>query len=398
MHKIWRRRLRDYVVVGGLLALLVSFFAFPGSPAAADGKRGDESLFTCKRASLTRSPLWTGSGAWNGEDLVLVDTIRRRLLPFSEDGRARPEPRGPLQKALTDLYPIRIAAGSDGGLVLQADANRFLVLDRGFATLGNVSTRLLATQDGTTIEKVFDWALAGNDIVGFADVKTPGLNGNENDRWASGVVRFSTGKASGFEFLENLDVANDISRKYHRLGNAYIANLGDTAYYLLMGNGIHLWRHQKGKSRGEDLGDLEGSFPLWKISPPLPSFVNPQDYSEVMETVELSSMPTGLYGWVDPVSKRQALYLVSRQRQNGKTQWLMSKLDPRNGRVQGTASIASNANHLFIVPGASRWAVVEKGPALGLQEQEVKGIYTIPAEKIRKSFQPGRSTVLDLCQ
>jgi hypothetical protein len=247
-------------------------------------------------------------------------------------------------------------------------------------------------RSGSTIEKVFDWALAGKDIVGFAEVKAPG------DRWYAGPVRFSTEATSGFKLLHNLPM-DGASRQYHKLGYNYIANLGDTAYYLLMGNGIHLWRHENGKDP-QDLWDLEKSFPLWKSSPLLPSFVNPQDFREVMDKVEESSMPTGLYGWMDPVSKQKALYLVSRQRQNNETQWLLSKINPINGRVLGTSRINSTANHLFAVPGASRWAMVEKGAVLGLQqEQEVKGIYTIPAEKVRRSLeQRAGKGLLDICQ
>jgi len=398
MQQTWRRRIR-IGVVGGLLALLAGF-AVSGARAAAGEKQGETS--PCKRASLTRAPLWTGSGVWNGEDLVLVDTIRRSLLPYSAAGRARLEPRGPLQKALRDLYPVRLAAGvpaasekaSEARLALQVDAYRFLVMDRGYATLGNVSTRLLQAQDGSgaTIEKVFDWTLAGKDIVGFAELKGPG------DRWFCGPVRFSTEAPNGFQVLKNLPMDDD-SRKYHKLGNAYTASLGDTAYYLLMSNGIHLWKHENGREP-EDLRDLEADFTAWKSNSPLPSFVNAQDASEIMEAVERSSLPTGLYGWVDPVSQRKALYLVSRQWRDGKTQWLLSNLDPKDGRVLGTSRIDSQANHLFIVPGARQWAVVEKGPVRGLREQEVKGIYTIPADKItRASTRLGAKQVIrDICQ
>lgn len=399
MHEIWRqRRLRISVGVG-LLVLLAAFFA---SGAGAVGGANREDVGACKRSTLTSPPLWTGSGVWNGEDLVLVDTVRRSLLPYSPTGRTMMEPRGSLQKALRDLYPIRLAASVGasreqvGGdrLAMQVDADRFLVMDRGYATLRNVNARQLPARDGSgaAIDKIFDWTLAGSDIVGFADVKAPG------DRWFSGPVRFSMDAPNDFQVLNNL-ATDDTSRLYHKLANPYTASLGDTAYYLLMGNGIHLWKHAKG---GEpvDLGDLEATFPAWTASShSLPSFVNPQDASGLMQAVERSSMPTGLYAWVDPESNQKALYLASRQWQEAKTDWLLTKLDPKDGHVLGTTRIGSKANHLFFVPGADQWAVVEKGPLLGLREQEVKSIYTIPAAKVVKAFQhPKRTEVLDICQ
>ena len=399
MHQTRRRLLLG--LGGVLLPLLVGAFVAPGSQATAGENRGGSPVPSslCKRSALAMPPLWTGSGAWNGDDLVLIDTVRRRLLPYSADGRARVEPQAPLAKALVDLYPTRIAAAGDGRLVVQADASRFLLMDGGYAKRGDVLASLLAAQDGSgsTIDKIYTLALAGQDIVAFADVKTPGVAGV--DRWSTGIVRLYPGKGS-FEVLHNLP-RDDVSRKYHRLGYAYIAGLGDTAFYLLMGNGTHLWRHEQGKEP-EDLGDLERFFPLWKKSPALPSYVSAQDFVSVMETAEESSMPTGLYGWKDPASGQEALYLVSRQVQNGKTQWLLTKLLPKNGRSAGTVLIRSDANHLFAVPGPSQWAIVEKGPAVALQEQEVKNVFILPAEKVRRSFDrpaaQGGKGLSDICQ
>jgi hypothetical protein len=406
-----RRRLLLGVVGGGLTLLVGAAAPYSSKEVVAGEKRGggDVPVSACKRSPLTRPPLWTGSGVWNGEDLVLVDTVGRGLLPYSADGQARLEPPGPLSKALTKLYPMRIAAGGDGRLVIQADANRFLTLDRGYAAVGNVSAHLTAAQDrsGSMIDKVFTWTLAGQDVVAFADVRPPGLRSNE---WATGIVRFSAEtEKSGFEFPSNMNRpidADAISRKYHRLGYAYITSLGDTAFYILMDSGAyHLWRYEKGNIP-EDLGDLAQlviSFQgLWRDPSDMPSYVTPQDYVTFMETVEESSMPTGLYGWRDPASGSEALYLLSRQSQNGATRWLLTKLDPNSGRGMETVLIRSDANHLFAVPGPNQWAIVEKGPAVGLQKQEVKSIYTIPAERVRRSFEAlkvrGSKEPLDICQ
>jgi hypothetical protein len=305
---------------------------------------------------------------------------------------------GSLSKSWSDLYPIRLAVRDDSRLVVQAEANRFLTLDPEYAAEGNMNTLLKAGPNGSTIEKVFTWAPAKGDIVAFADVKAPG------DRWGAGVVRFSTdleATSHGFQLLNDLS-PQDASRKFHRLGFSYIAALGDTAYYLLMDNGFHLWKSDPGKD-AEDMKDLTESFPSWKSSPQLPSYVMPEDFTSVMETIEGSAFPTGLYGWRDPVSGERSLYLLSRQPQNGVVQWLLSRIDPASGDVTGTVLIQSHANHLFAIPGPVMWAFVEKGPALGLTEQEVGDILTIPAERVRSSLERsargnGKQVPVDICK
>jgi len=177
------------------------------------------------------------------------------------------------------------------------------------------------------------------------------------------------------------------------LGYSFVTSLGDSAYYLLMGDGVHLWKQVANKDP-EDLGDLEGFFPSWKKSPTLPAFVGRDDYTLVMETVERSSMPTGLYGLQELGSKthQDGLYLVSREwhPRESRTQWLLSKIQFQDGRVVGVvkSSLPSGAKHLFAIPGLSRWAFVEKGPAVGLREQSTKGFFTVPAERVAKAFDP----------
>jgi hypothetical protein len=398
--RFWRR-LPGLLRVG---VLALSCAALLGTGAKAEGGQSEQSLRIGKFCSRTgfspsQGPIWTGSGTWNGSDLVLVDPVGRSLLSYSKSGQVKVRSAGPLSKSWSDLYPLRIAAlrGSSGnpvGMVVQTEANRFFVLDSQYTFQGNVDALSRTAPDRSTIEKIYNWALAGRDVVAFADVRTPVGQG---ERWSTGVVRFpldSEAKPAGFLFQADLGYPPDVpSRKFYRLGYSYIASLGETAYMVLMNeDGVHLYKSGR-QGKLEKLDDGMGTLFSTKV-PMLPAYVEKGDFVEVMREVERATMPAGLYGW------KGALYLLSRRPQGGSTQWLLSRLDSQ-GQVIGTVEIPSRANHLFAVPGADEWAFVEKGPAMGLQEQEVDGMIRVPASTVEAAFfraVKSRSSVLDLCR
>lgn len=395
------RRLQRYIG-GFVLAFAAGFALWPGPSASASTSADDEVAAVgtqCLRAGFSaRRPFWTSTGVWNNSDLVLVDTVRRALLPYSRDGWPGMEPATQLSKSLKDLYPKRIAARDDGRFVMQADAHRFIVLNRAYSTEESVDVFSRMSPAGFAIDKVYTWAPAGKDILAFADLK------DQDEKEDSGIVRFpltpqATGeKARDVQFLLSTDM--DASRKYHRLGYSYITAIGDTGYFVLMGDGIDLWKHVNRKPKPEPMKALAPLFP-GQTAPQLPSYVRREDFLSVMSTVEKARMPTGLYG-LD-----RFLYLVWRQPKGGSTQWLLSKIDPdpRVDKVVSTVEIPSRANHLFVVPGHSYWAFVEKGPALGLDKQEVRSVLTIPSRSLQASFErahlvekSGRRELVSSCQ
>ncbi len=375
-------------VWAGFAGIALAILAEPGSWAAPPEKQGQVSAAGCRRFPLSRPPLWTGSGAWRGEDLILVDTIRRSLLSYSSAGSARPESSDPLARTLRDLYPSRIAGGGNEQIVIQVEPDRFIFTDHGQLVKSSASISSFPSEKGDVIGRIYDWALAAKDIVAFAEIKN-GKGGKED--WAAGIVRLSVDSFGSFKVINKVGI-HGASRKFHRLGYSYITSLGSSVYYVLMENGVHLWKQEKGKDP-QDFGDFRGLFPEWEHLPALPEFVRPQDLFPTMSVVEGSTMPTALYEW------EGSIYMVSRQRKDGKQQWFLTKINPGNGAALGTYRIASDANHLFPVPGSQYWAFIEKGPTLGLQEQSVKSIYVIPSGSLRKRFSDSKKgDLLDICQ
>lgn len=328
---------------------------------------------------------------------MILDSIRQNLLRYADDGRARGDAAGPLAKSSADPDFLSVARRSDGltgdgRIILQAKYNQFQVLspsltfETGFDFLG------LPTNEGSTIEGIYSWAPTWapkrKDIVAFADLK-------KGDQWSSGVVRvpFDARNAEA-QVLRDLPV-NDVSRTFHRLGFQLIGSYQEDAYVLLMETGFALWKSDR-NGKFEELPRFRESFPP-KDVPVLPAFIRQEDFAQVMSEVEKAAMPIGVHSW------REGLFVVWRRPQEtGGTEWLLSRVRKTDGKILGTVTInKSRANHLFAIPGDDAWSFIEKGPALGTVDQEVRGVLTVSGEGFatamaaaESSGKPGSGTPL----
>jgi hypothetical protein len=332
-------------------AVLVAFLPVaPGEAQPAQRTAGPTPAESkCTRVVLSQRPGWTNSGVWDGESLVLVDTVAGKLLRYSAAGRALGETPLAGAKTLEAAFPSRIAA-QDGNVVLQVGSSGFMNLGPGLSFQGAVDAGERGrAADGATIQKLLTWAPAGHDILGVAEVEAP------RGRWSTGVVRFSTHDSRELQFLADLSIRSP-SREFHRLGYHYTDAIGATGYVLLMEDGFRLYRSAPGSDGLVEMKAL-GS---WDV-PELPSFTQPEDYAAVMGVVEESTMPAGLYAW------GRDLYLLSRRPVGGSTEWRLSRIDPVRDRIAETTILPSRAHHLFAIPGKDKWAFVEKGVARGLR-------------------------------
>lgn len=365
------------------LTRLVALGTLVAASAAQAGSGRVALRPACTRAALNQPPGWSNSGYWNSGELVLVDTVNRALVRYSPTGRALGGTPALLGETLRATYPSRISS-SGGQLVLQAAGNRFLSLDRDYALKGVMSARSRPDRHGATVEKVFDWALAGDDVVGFGEVK------DTRDRWYLGIVRFPLNRPGEFQPLWTTTNVQDPTRAFHRLGYAYTAAIGNQGFVIRVDDAMRLFRSDPNGSfeemvhpgkNGQSV-DALGTVP----TPELPNFDLPQNYAAAMRAVERSSMPTAIYGW------GKDLFVISRRPQGGSTEWSLSRINVAESRIVETTIIPSRAHHLFAVPGDKQWAFVEKGAARGLDEQDVTGVLFVPAERIRNTFSA------DLCE
>jgi len=87
--------------------------------------------------------------------------------------------------------------------------------------------------------------------------------------------------------------------------------------------------------------------------------------------------PTALYAWGKHlfVLVHRPVRLVERE---GIGQWFLAKIDPRTGSFMGGVFLPTRAQHLTLVPGASFWALIEKGPVRAAGRQEIPSMVLIP--------------------
>jgi hypothetical protein len=358
---------RSRHVVAALLLAAVA--ALASSPLAAQ---------TCAPVVPSLRPNWTVSGAWDadGQNLYLIDAGANKILRYSPTGRALGPVTGAVSAALGGLYP-RVLRNLGSDLLLEVFHGKMIQLDRSFVPVSPMRTMVAdhsseAVRAGATVETLWLWEPAGDqDLITCSDVKeTSGLAGQKVD-WRIAFLRIPLANPAHFTVLGGGWDFRDPINLFCRLGLPYAAALGDTAFILAMEESPRIYRNEKGSA---DLEPLEAKPPSFGRRPDLPESPTKLDYHDLMQSVEQAKMPAGLFGW------KNDLYVLNRKPAgDGSTQWSISKIDPRQDRLVGTAPLRSNAHHLTVIPGPDQWAFVEKGVANGLGDQEVESLFFVPA-------------------
>lgn len=328
----------------------------------------------CVRTGLTDDarPGWTISGAWSpdGQRLVLVDALNNRLLTY-EGPNARS--LGPVPIRDEDLgspFLPSVLAPTPSGFLLEMANARFVPLNSDIhptASAAEAVTRLTGVKRGDlSAEYFFTWTLAHDEVLAFADFEISG-------EWSSGFVRIPLSDAAGFKVLTRGGV-QEPNRLFYRLGHQLLTADDTAAYAVVMGERPAVFKSSQGNDRMIRVAELPAP---WNQRPRLPSFKTAEDFQEVMQVVERSTLPSGLFAW------EGSLYLVGRTASRTAPQWSLTRIDPASGRVTGTAALSTTANHLTVVPGAQYWAFVEKGPVEGFGLQRVRSILMVPAEDVK---------------
>jgi hypothetical protein len=374
-------------LVLAVAALLALAGLFSASAAPQPSPTRSVTMGACVRCWPTRLPAFSSSGAWrnDGAELALLDNTARTILRYTPEGAALGEVSPAIRPYLKRSFPLQMRS-SEGGFVLQVDGNRFEQIN------GSLSQRRIPVANAASVSRTpvfdnyFQWTLVsgnqGEDVVAIADVKLG------ERKWWSGVVRFPLAHPSDVELIQPID---DLERVFYRITYPYVATVGNAAYVLRMDNQMGLYRVEKknGKSSLTLMHSFEEIYPHPADSPRLPMFRQPDDFAVVMQRVERSRMPAGLYtGW------NGDLYILSREPQGAATRWSLSRIDPEGDEYLGTAPLSSiQANHLTLIPGPEKWAGLERGPVKGLTLQSVKDIVMIPTARIERKALKG-----DLCQ
>jgi hypothetical protein len=338
----------------------------------------------CRRVKLSSPPAWTISGSWNGDYLLLVDALKSEILKYSLDGSLADKVTGSTKGFPADFRPSSIQEAKDGYFLLSETA-KILKLSEDLSYLKEDKLIDQAKNRSGSLASVFDWSVAGTDLVSFSDIQRP------NGSWEWAFLRVPLSSPASFRVVGTLGVDKD-GRNFYLFGHPYLTSIDDRAYVLAMAPEPAIFLIPPGSGKPRKLQIPAFSRAL-QGRPVLPSKRGLETVKSLFEAVEHSSLITGIFGW------RGSLYLLVREpAANGQTEWKLARINPRNGSVLYIAGLATSANHLTAVPGARYWAFVEKGEVQALGKQDIPSILLVPASQIENPAKPAAKEQARICE
>lgn len=269
---------------------------------------------------------------------------------------------------LTDLPP-RVITQQNGQFYVEIPQSRVLALGSDYSLKVAETVRaakVRGTKEKLTLHGMFLWQPAGSDFLAFSDVEAP------NEKWSSAFVRFPARDPTSFEVLHSIGLLAP-SKVFYQLGSPYIAALGSDGYLISMENPVKIYRSRKGAQGLESLNAFPSGF---EESPELPTLTTKNEFAGLMSQVEQSKMPVGLYAW------KSFLYVLTREPNGQGTRWMIFKIDPRRDEVVGSTLLPTRANHLTVIPGPKKWALIEKGRVEGWDRQRIDHVFFVPSSRL----------------
>lgn len=347
------------------------------APGAATGR-------SCVEVPLTVRPGWTISGTWadGGTVLLVVDAFNNKILRYASNGDPLPAFPEPFDSAFDNFTPSVIKSeGSE--LIIELSNARLIRLGRNLTPVFRRDLIGESQRVDARLEKVYQWEIAGGDLLLFGDVRRP--QATPEEQWKSGFFRAPLNDPKSFQSLHEIS-PYDPARLFYRLGTPLIASQAGTVYMLLMEEKPRIVRSRKGSTGLETLRTFPAELAQRPVLPPWKQL---DDYAPLMLAIERSTMPVALLGW------EGSLFVLGRRpaANDTGTEWLLSKIDPRTDTLVWTTTVPlPSARHVTVVPGPKQWAFIQKGVAKGLFNQEVKSLYLVPASRLRGKPGP------DLCR
>ena len=377
-----RRQFPAAAIALSFVALAAALVLGPAAGKGDPGDRGGEAP-ACVVSPAPAGPLWSVSAAQTaGGDLLLVDTPRERILRLSKVSGDWAPLGGPLGRTVEGSWPAALHPAGGGMLLeLAAPEHRIVRLDGDLRPGPGIEVLDRRSAGGERIRSTWIWEAAGDgEIVACSDLSRRARDGSEEPVATTAFLRVPLGDPAAFVSLYRAPLEAPL-RLACRLGLPLIASLESTAFVLAPagdGEPVRIYRHAPGEP-ARALAAFPAAFERW---PDLPVEVCRERYAALWRRIEGATMPVGLFGW------EGALYLLARQPAGEGTAWSLVKIDPAADRVLGAMRLDSRAPDLLVAPGRDSWAVVEKGPALALGDQELLRVIHLPADRLR-DWRPG---------
>jgi hypothetical protein len=169
---------------------------------------------------------------------------------------------------------------------------------------------------------------------------------------------------------------NDPARNFYLLGMPFVATVGSRGYFLVMADEPFIVEALPGPSK---TATIEWNIPAEVAGkrPALPEKRGISSAPGLFKALEHASVPSGIYGWKD------GLYILSRKPKDaGLSAWSIKEVKPgenKQMKVSSSWGLGVSANHITLVPGNDRWAVVAKGEVVNLGDQKLLSILLLDA-------------------
>lgn len=314
----------------------------------------------CRRERPNRLPIWSMSGAWRGDTLLLADSFGKRVMNYRRShGYLGDEDS--LLAQMMHLRPLAIAPYGQGWAVQFQD--RLVVLDASMRAVLNENFKQTDRQ-GVGLAKLYSWAAGSEHFYSCSDY----LSGVE--KWHRGIVRFKADEPWKFVPLKELSHEEML---FCNLGYPMVATLGDTGYALVMSDRPVIEAYSPKAEDGTPLANVD-----FGNRPDIPPYTTYNEFAMTMRGVEALDAPVAIFGW------KNHLYVLRRQpRVEGSTIWRLLKIDPEGtGEIVADVVLPSTSPHLMVIPGKDEWALVEKGRVRRIGDQDVLGIRYLAASSI----------------
>jgi tetratricopeptide (TPR) repeat protein len=333
------------------------------------GSRIEQALGETK---LIPQPTWVTEGAWlDTSSFVVVDALRNALLRYGIDGHLIDVKKNFVMHDTQLAYPRRVRSTAAGTLVLELEANHLLWLDKSGTPVRE--TQLLNRQGPEgRLAGILDWTIVGEDtILVVGNILGP------DGSWTSGLVR-APAASKTFEMIKTWS-AEDPSGVYYRLGQPYLSTLNGKVYFLDIGETLTLYE----VSVNSATGSLRrvASVPGGIASTPrqeLGRLQTPTRAADLFQLVESLDVPAGLY------AAGGSLFILRRPNdQNARdASWTLEEVDPEQGTLLRTIRLPTSAHHLTVIPGATRWALIQRGIVKSIGKQSISSTVFIPSPLI----------------
>lgn len=347
----------------------------------------------CTRVDLEPRPTWVFSGLWRerGAHLVLPDPGAQRLWLYDRAGRST----GTVQRTgsgaldfnrpvgLWALAPGELQAGSaesaaeavEEQLLLLSGGAQFVWLDGKLEPQRAVNIDEVPPAPAGTVHAVFAWATPGDRIFGAGDALLP------DGSWQRGLFVMPVVDPAAYRVVRDIPVEDRQEFDFFLMGDQLITVLGDKGYFLVPAETPHLLEVD-----GEGASRRLASFPAgFERRPAFPLHGGFESAEIRYRAYEGAPLAVGLYTG----SRAPRLFVLTRRPAgDAGTEWTMTRIDPAADRIEGSLVLPTHANHLTLVPGPERWAILEKGRVRHYGEQDIATLLLVPTAWIEGEESP----------